>query len=115
MTTRGATPFEFPQLIRNCGMKILKKVKVFLAPEQSSTYQIRDARNRSISKAQWNESQISSAIGPYIYPGWIQGVMIIHKPTAGNATNAARLVVGSTRKYSFSIVSDNAVTDGRVA
>lgn len=116
MSDRGATPFEFPMLIRNTGMKILKKIKYFVVPGQAITYQIRDSRNRVITGDEINDGSGTGAApangGEFVQPGWTQGVMIIHRPLPGVSVAAQNLVTGSTRKYSFKQIEDNQLVDG---
>lgn len=114
MTDRGCTPFEFPLLIRNTGMKILKKMKYFVSPGSAITYQIRDPRNWSVSGTVINEGAGNdSTPNGFIYPGKTQGVMIIHRPVPGTPAGAQQLSVGCTRKYLVKTLESNSNTDGR--
>lgn len=112
LNDRGVTPFDIPLFISMGKIKILKKYKYFVPAEDSVTYQVRDARNRTITK----RSIIpATARTSFVQPGWTQCILTIHKPTAGNQATAAALAVGVTRKYSFSIEANAEAKDAIVA
>lgn len=110
---RGVTPFDIPVFIRSIGLKILKKIKYFVAPGNAITYQIRDSRNRMIAG-----TEISDNNPDFVQPGWTQGILIIHRPIPGYPVIADPgyvLSSGVTRKYSMKILQDNANVDGYTA
>lgn len=112
LSQRGVTPFELPLWIRGTGMKILKKMKYFIEPNNAITYQIRDPRNRFI-----NGNEVNDNSNDYCQPGWTQGVLILHRPVPGNATlpdPGYTMNVGCTRKYGVKVLQDNSVTDSYV-
>lgn len=107
LVNRGCTPFDLPQLLRKTRMRILKKMKYFLGPNEAATYQIRDSRNRRISGA-----NLGSINTEFIQPGMTQGLLIVHKPVAGYQASAGILSVGCTRKYSFTSQEDSYTSSG---
>lgn len=107
LTTRGATPFEMPQLLRKLRMKVLKKVKYFIGTNESTTYQLRDARNRQLSGA-----MLGNINTEFIQPGMTQGLIIVHKPVAGYQNQPSTLSVGCTRKYAFTSINENTSISG---
>lgn len=99
LTTRGATPFDIPQIMRQTGMRILKKVKYFLGTGNCATYQIRDPRNRRFPMSQMPAGLATNE--EYTQPGWTQGLLLVHKPVAGYQNQVATLSIGCTRKYAY--------------
>lgn len=116
LTDRGVTPFDLPMFLSNTGCKILKKTKYFIAPTDCVTYQIRDARNRTITRMEVCDygasvDSTTSTSTTYLMPGWTQGVLVIHKPAPVSAGSVVTLKIGVTRKYLCSQIQDNYYTD----
>lgn len=107
---RGAGLFDFPVFLSNTKCKILKKTKVFLPPGNTTTYQIRDPRNRSIYVDDITE-YAGAGLGGWIQPGWTRGVVVVFKPTAGNQNTVNSLNMGVTTKYAYCLMKDNDVRD----
>ncbi len=106
----GVTPFDFSCGISNAGIKILSKKKYFLPNGNQMTYQIRDPRNRLISK------EISDNIRGTNYPGVTKHLLLVAKGLPGAATvpegtnpnlYKVRLEVGLTRKYAYKVNEDD--------
>lgn len=110
MEDRGATLFDFPVFLSNTKCKILKKTKVFLPPGNTTTYQIRDPRNRSIYVDDITEYQTAGNAG-WLQPGWTRGIVVVFKPTAGNQATVNSLNMGVTTKYAYCVMKDNDVRD----
>lgn len=108
LTQRGATLFDVPILISKTGMKILKKTKVFLAPNQQTTYQIRNPKNITFSAQDIREGATTG--DTFAYPKHTEGIIVVHKPVvnAGNVVNTT-MSMGVTRKYCY-VVDSDAVT-----
>jgi len=106
MTKRGCTPFEFPTLISNIGMSILKKTKIFMPGGGTSTYQLRDPRQKRFGR----EDVVNDPT--FIMPYHTQGLIIMFKPVAGLQDSLATLNIGVTRKFSFIKMDKNYVQDG---
>lgn len=103
MTSRGVTPFDLPLFISQTGMVITKKTKYFLGAGNSITYQIRDTKNRTVTKYDILDYGVGSddnAIhaGSWIQPNMTKGVFAVWKTVAG-VTGNGTLSVGATRKY----------------
>lgn len=116
MEDRGATLFDFPLFLSATGCKILKKTKYFLAQGQCITYQIRDPKNRQISRMEITDynSQIdstTSGITSYVKAGWTQGVFYTVKPGPVQPTATCKLSVGVTRKYLVSQIDSSSYQD----
>jgi len=96
ITTRGATPFDFPTHLR-MGVKIMKKTKYLLSPNEVTTYQIRDARDHNFSVA--NLGTVSC----FTQAGMTRTILIIGKPVVSASVAALtwELTAGVTRKYSY--------------
>lgn len=105
LKTRGATPFDIPQIMRQTGMKILKKIKYFLGAGNCATYQIRDARNRRFPTSALPANLAVNE--EFILPGWTQGIIVVHKPVAGFQNQAAPISIGCTRKYAYATMESS--------
>lgn len=112
LDNRGTTLFDLPLFISMGKVKILKKYKYFVPAEDSVTYQVRDARNRTIS--QRSILPVAGTRTSFVQPGWTQCIVTVHKPTAGNQATAAALHVGVTRKYAYCIESNSEAKDAIV-
>lgn len=98
---RGATLFDKPSGIAECGYHITKKMKMILAPAQSTFLQHRDPKNHMVS---WENND---NLG-FAKKGLTFGVWIIFKPSVTAADDAVvTLGFGVTRKYSYALVEDN--------
>lgn len=101
----GVTPFDVSLALSMCKIKILSKKKYFLPSGNQMTYQIRDPRNRLISK------EISDNINGTNYPGVTKHLLLVAKglpgaatvPTEGTNPYAVRLEIGLTRKYAYKV------------
>lgn len=98
---RGVTPFECTNALSRTTFHITKKQKMDMQPGKSVFLQHRDSANHIL---EWsNISQFS-----YGLKGLTFGVLIVHKPTVSTSTTlVSTLVVGVTRKYSYSVVEEN--------
>lgn len=102
---RGCTPFELGTAVGQMKGKILSKTKYFVGQNQCITKQIRDPKNRILSK----ESQ-NYKIG-FAYPGYTRSLLIVGKPTYSTTQGETiSLRIGATRTYKYSI---EGVTDAR--
>lgn len=99
---RGATLFDMPQLIKICGMKILKKTKFFLSSNDTATYQIRNARNYTFNQLEIADGQ-SLGAGGFVQPYKTRGLIFIAKNTPKDAATTGTLTVGCTRKYAVKV------------
>lgn len=104
ITSRGTTPFDLPELIKNNKIKILSKRKVFLPAGATTTYQIRDPKNRILKGLDWQDN-----VG-YIIPGVTRTVLAVFKSLTGDTivapANPLSLMMGVTRKYSYVLDQD---------
>lgn len=106
----GVTPFDFSCGLSNSRVKILSKRKYFLPSGNQMTYQIRDPKNRVISK------EYSDNVQGTNYPGVTKHVLLVAKGLPGAATvpnegqanqYRIRLEVGCTRKYAYKLNEDD--------
>ena len=111
----GATPFDFTTGLSNGRMKILKKTKYFLPSGNQMTYQMRDPKNRHISK------DMVENIGGTNLPGVTKHLLLVAKGLPGAATDPGgsetnqykvRLEVGCTRKYAYKFNEDDSDKTG---
>lgn len=106
---RGVTPFDCPTALSRYKIKIWKKTKYLLSPGQSMTYQIRDPKNRYVTRASLSD------MNSCIRPGWTKILLFIakvvgvdHRPGAeGDAGVGCFLQLGITRKYTYKIEGAN--------
>lgn len=106
----GATPFDFTTALSWAKIKIISKKKYFLPSGNQMTYQIRDPKNRMLSK-----EKTDNILGTN-YPGATQHVLLIAKGLPGSATvppsgdnpYKVRLEIGVTRKYAYKVNEDDA-------
>lgn len=112
ISTRGCTPFNWLNGIKQSGMTISSKKKFFLPTGSSATYQIRDSKNRVFSA-----NKINEGIGRngWVYPYATRGIIIISKQVAGFTTTSHRLAVGVTRNYKVKQLNNRNMYDGYVA
>lgn len=96
LAARGVTPFDLPELLRGLQGTIVKKVKYFVDVDSEFTYQIRDAKEHTIS-----EFNISKGNQSLAQPRITQGVMLVSKSISGDAADTYGLSVRVTRKYSW--------------
>lgn len=113
LTQRGVTPFDIPAFLSSTGCKILKKTKYFMNQGQCVTYQMRDPRQRVVSKFEVRDygigsSDNASGYSSYIKAGWTRCLFVIHKTAPGYGGQAGTLSAGCTRKYKC-VSIDNAI------
>lgn len=101
---RGATPFEFPLAIKNGGIRIIKKTKIFLPVGDTTTYQVRDPKTHFMSSNEFEDTT------GFIKPWVTRGIIAVFKPVVG-ATEEVTLASGVTRIYRYKIVQDNKTFD----
>lgn len=101
LETRGMTLFECGTGISRSGAKILKKVKYFIAPGNSITYQVRDPKNRVI-----NPSRIDGKT--FIWPGLTQTVCFIAKSV--DTVGIANIQAKWTRTYKYTVEGEKTAT-----
>lgn len=101
---RGATPFEFPLAIKNGGIRILKKTKIFLPVGDTTTYQVRDPKTHFMTSNEFEDTT------GFIKPWVTRGIIAVFKPVVG-ATTEVTLASGVTRIYRYKIVQDNKTFD----
>lgn len=112
LESRGATPWDNTFALGRWRLKILKKTKYRIGAGNTITYQLRDPRQRTISKQRLQE------IAGANVPGWTKHIWIVFKAVpgipVGNAagTFQERITVGATRKYTYKIEGE---TDDRNA
>lgn len=108
LKARGATPFDFPALMRFLKCTIQKKTKYFIDAGDTITYQLRDAKEYKYAE----EDQLAIAGGDQLAKkNMTQSVLLIAKTLAGATYDGAQLTTGVTRKYSFTNW-DNTDEDG---
>lgn len=107
MNTRGATPFEFPDL-GSRGVQILKKTKYFLSVGQTATYQMRDPGTYYIQRSEFDDADDN-----FIRRGMTRSLLILAKgvTTVNPAEVLKSLQVGVTRKYSYKVNQNNVDKD----
>ncbi len=104
MDRRGATPFDQSVPLSMFRIKILKKTKFFIKPNQTITYQMRDPKNRTLSK-----KLLNSGGKGFNKPGWTRNILMVYKSIPGfEVGNDEQKVqesvdVGVTRKYCYNI------------
>lgn len=117
LDSRGVTPFDIPLFLSQSGCTILKKVKYFMAPGNAITYQIRDPRNRYLTKHEITDYGIGSTdnasnFGTWAKRGWTRGILYVFKPVATSFTDGSiQINAGATRKYLCKVLSDNQIQD----
>lgn len=110
----GVTPFDVSLALSAFKIKILSKKKYFLPSGNQMTYQIRDPKNRIISK------EASDNIQGTNYPGTTKHLLLVAKglpgaatvPPSGASPYKVRLEVGCTRKYAYKVNEDDADQTG---
>lgn len=107
---RGVTPFELP-LLGKSGVKVLKKTKYFLTPENTTfTYQIRDPKNRYLSgTVDLHEANNTE----FVLGGWTRTVLFVIKLIPGvTPIEGSGVAIGVTRKYAYTKNAVNETEDG---
>lgn len=100
--SRGWTPWDAPPALSQYQMKIWKKTKFFLSPEQTFTYQYRDPKRHVFDFQNIPNSTSQNA------PGMTRFFYFVWKPVTGYTyvdpyTTVAQLSVGVTKKYLYKI------------
>lgn len=108
MLDRGVTLFDYPLLSRN-GMKILKKIKYLLGPNEAATYQCKDSRNHVI-----DTFKVIPETDEFLYKGLTRTVVLVAKPVVYSGEFTWALTVGSTRSYKYTWLEDNKVGENYV-
>lgn len=98
-SSRGSTLFNYPLMLSQCGMTILRKSKHFVPIGGTFTYQIRDPKNRYTNTY---DIDGSGSINSFIKPGWTQSLVFVTKPTAAFTSSTYRHTLGISRTYVFS-------------
>lgn len=107
---RGVTPWDNTFALSRYKWKILKKTKYRIGRGNSITYQMRDAKNRMITKNRMLD------IAGCNKPGWTHHIFIVFKSVPGFSVGTTsndiqeRIQMGITRKYTYKI---EGVTDDR--
>jgi len=113
-TTRGWTPFDSTAALSQHRIKIWKKTKYFLSPQQTATYQFRDPKRHIFSKDSIPSSTSAN------WPGVTKWLLIVYKPTPGYNyvdspnNDISELDIGVTRKYMYKINEDSTDYDASV-
>jgi len=95
------TLFDKPAGLSATGYHITRKLKMILAPTQSTFLQHRDPKNHMVDWTNVGDCGFAKK-------GLTFGVWIIFKPSVTAADNAVVTIsVGVTRKYSYAVVEDN--------
>jgi len=108
MSSRGATPFNFPQAISLCGMKILKKIKYFVETGETFTYQIRDPREYKIKRQEL--LPMDNIDDGFVQPYKTQGLIVVIKTVVSTDSQPGELTYGVTRSYTYCIAEADNVT-----
>lgn len=114
LAKRGCTPWDVPHAISKYGLKILKKTKYFLGPQQTMTYQIRDPKRRPIT-----QDFLAESTGGNMRK-WSRHVLIVFKSvpgfTIGTGTGEVteQILCGITRKYFYKLEGANQDRDAYV-
>ena len=112
--SRGVTPWDLPEALAEFKGTIWKKTKFEIGYGQSFTYQIRDPKNRVITK------NVLDKLTGGNKPGWTRYLLILSKPIAGydqsveygEAVNAyCATAIGATRKYTYKFDQSEARQD----
>lgn len=77
IVSRGATPFNIPQIMSYTGWKIDSKKKYYLEPGRAMTYQVRTAKDFHI-----NSDAVAGGSGAhfeYVQKGLTRGLLVIHR------------------------------------
>jgi len=108
MTTRGATPFEFPDICKY--FKVLSKKKFFISGGNVITYQWREYRNKVISGDQFN---VAPSVGTEnaFKDFWTTTILFVGKAVTGTV-ESADFTIGATRSYRYKMLEDNENRDG---
>lgn len=102
---RGATPFDLPNAFSIGHFSVAKKMKYFLPPAGTFTYQIRDPRTFVFNKADVLDTD---SIAPS--KKCFRVLYVIYKPVTGTILENT-LFAGVTRKYSYSVLEQTADKD----
>jgi len=102
---RGTTPFDMTLALSSFGIKILSKKKYFLPHGNQMTYQMRDPKNRQISKDTVENTRGQNK------PGFTKFLILVAKGLPGAVSSGdlykVRLDIGCTRKYAYKINEDD--------
>lgn len=103
---RGQTLFDIPGLLSQAEWTIMKKTKMFLGAGSQATYQIRDAKDHIIKGTPFKGSTAANTMQ---YKGLTQFLVFVAKPIIGYtvADGGALFSLGCTRKYSYTVLSEN--------
>lgn len=109
ITNRGVTPFDLTEQTANQRFTIRKKQKFYLPVGKSVFIQHRDAKNRIMdweNLAEYPEN--TTGYAQYAKPWTTYDVLVVFKKVVGTGdADAYQLTAGVTRKYSYSILSQN--------
>lgn len=111
LSDRGATLFDFPTLTSRTKMKILKKLKFFISPQQTITHQLRDPKNHAFSTSQTKINAQGTTNQGWIMPKMTQGLVAVYKTTAGNQGTAGSVAIGCTRNYKYHVIDTTGAQD----
>jgi len=102
IVSRGATPFNIPQIMSYTGWKIDSKKKYYLEPLKACTYQIRTSKDIRI-----NSDAVASGTGShfeYVLKGLTRACLVIYKivgPVAGDETASLHFSISRHLTYTF--------------
>lgn len=115
LSKRGTTPWDFPQWITDLKLKIWKKTKFILGPNQTFTYQTRDPKFHVFDAADVRDNTHPST---WNKPRVTKLYLILAKTTPGFSAYEVepgdfpwQLSIGLTRKYMYKINKDNTDRD----
>lgn len=110
ITSRGATPWDFPQVLGQYRLKILKKSKYFLGANQTCTYQIRDPKRHVFDKLALDPSEIAARPRGANLKGVTRWLLLVAKGLPADVADAVAHTVsiqaGVTRKYTYKVNED---------
>ena len=113
---RGATPFEFGTAIKQYGIKIAKKTKIYLRPGSVFTYQARDPKSHTFSMQRLNtfyDTITANMTYGFNVPGVTKHIVFFAKLipgiTQGSGAGQTQIILncGITRKYQFVVEGIN--------
>lgn len=103
LETRGATPFEMGTILSRHGIRIMKKEKTYVAPNQAINKQFRDSKNRYFDPRGINPVIFTSArsVGTYKYKDYTKTYLVVAKTVNPSSAIKAELKMGVTRTYKY--------------
>lgn len=104
LNRRGITPFDITSLVKDYGVKVIKKSVFLVQSNQGMNYRMTD-----YSHDVFDNTQATDAGSGFCLPGTTRSALVIYKPVATEATGSIQTVCN--KRYQLQLVRNTSTSD----